>query len=101
MIGDLISEKRDWIWYALCVIFVPLLIRQMGLSIEQTAAVRGFCVVLFGAIFFWRFRLAFAFIGVALLMAQNLLDIPHFVQYAGLDIIIFLVAMMTVIGFVL
>lgn len=99
MIGDLISEKRDWLWYALGVIATPLLIARLGLSTPQTLAVAGFCVVLYGAIFFWKSRLAFAFTGVALLMAANLLDVPHFVEFAGLDIIAFLIAMMVVVGF--
>lgn len=99
MIGDLISQKRDWIWYILGVVLTPLLVAQIGLSREQTFAVGGFCVVIYGAILFWRYRLAFAFIGVALLMTANLLDVPHFVEFAGLDIIIFLVAMMTIVGF--
>ena len=99
MIGDLVSQRRDWIWYVLGVILTPLLIARLGLSTPQTLAVGGFCIVLFGAILFWRYRLAFAFVGVSLLMAAGLLDVPHFVEFAGLDIIIFLVAMMTIIGF--
>jgi len=99
MIGDLISEKRDWLWYALCLIATPLLLARLGLSTEQTLAVGGFCVVLYGAIFFWKNRLAFACFGIALLLAAGLLDVPHLVEFAGLDIILFLIAMMTIIGF--
>src|SRR3989338_6124571 len=99
MIGDLVSSKRDWLWYVLCVILTPLLLAQLGLAPTQTLAVGGFCVVLYGAILFWRYRLAFACFGVALLLALGLLDVPHFIEFAGLDIIVFLVAMMTIIGF--
>jgi len=99
MIGDLVSAKRDWLWYALCVITTPLLLARLGLTGAQTLAVAGFCAVLYGAIFFWKYRLAFACFGVALLLAAGLLDVPHLVEFAGLDIILFLVAMMTVVGF--
>src|SRR3989338_2539651 len=99
MIGDLVSSKRDWLWYVLGVILTPLLLAQLGLAPTQTLAVGGFCVVLYGAILFWRYRLAFACFGVALLLALGLLDVPHFIEFAGLDIIVFLVAMMTIIGF--
>ena len=91
--------KKEWLWYAAAVALTPCLISRLGLSVQQTFAVAGFCVILFGAIFFWKFRLAFASFGVALLLSLNLLDIPHLVEFAGLDIILFLVGMMTVIGF--
>lgn len=99
MIGDLVSAKRDWFWYVLGVVLTPLLLAQLGLSASQTLAVGGFCVVLFGAIFFWKSRLAFSCIGIAGLLTFNLLDVPHFIEFAGLDIILFLIAMMTIIGF--
>ncbi len=99
MIGDLIFSKRDWVWYVLGVILTPLLLAQMGMSLQQTLAVGGFCVVLYGAIFFWQYRLAFACFGISLLLVTGLLDVPHLVQFAGLDIILFLIAMMTVVGF--
>ncbi len=99
MIGDLVSAKRNWLWYGLCLLLTPWLIGLLGLSAQQQLAVGGFCVILYGAIFFWKYRLAFAFIGCALLMATRLLDVPHFVEFAGLDIIVFLIAMMIVVGF--
>ncbi|MBI2496225.1 MAG: hypothetical protein HYW10_06690 [Candidatus Omnitrophica bacterium] len=77
----------------------PWLVGRLGLTTQQMCAVGGFCVILYGAIFFWKNRLAFSCFGVALLLSTGLLDIPHLVEYAGLDIILFLVAMMTVIGF--
>ncbi len=93
------GARRDWLWYVFSVIATPLLIARLGLSAQQTIAVAGFCAILYGAIFFWRFRLAFACLGIALLMGLGLLDIPHLVEFAGLDIILFLIAMMTIIGF--
>jgi hypothetical protein len=31
MIGDLVSAKRDWLWYVLGVILTPLLLAQLPL----------------------------------------------------------------------
>jgi Na+/H+ antiporter NhaD/arsenite permease-like protein len=90
---------RDWGWYALGVIGTPGLLSLLGLTVQQTLAVAGFAIVLFGAIFFWQYRLAFACFGISLLLSAGLLDIPHLVEFAGLDIILFLIAMMTIIGF--
>lgn len=68
-------------------------------SIEQIVATLVFLSVICGTLFYWQFRLSFAFGGLAILLATNLLDIPHIIEFAGLDIILFLVGMMTLIGF--
>jgi Na+/H+ antiporter NhaD/arsenite permease-like protein len=92
-------SKQNWGWYALGVILTPLLLAPLGLSTTQLLAVAGFSVILYGAIFFWEYRLAFSSFGLALLLGTALLDVPHLIEFAGLDIILFLVAMMTIIGF--
>ena len=56
-------------------------------------------MVLFGTIFFWRFRLSFSLIGIFLLLSMGLLDIPHLIEFAGLDIILFLIGMMILVGY--
>jgi len=93
------ATKRDWLWYGLGVLLTPLLLARLGLTFPQTMAVAAFCAILYGAIFFWRYRLAFACFGIAFLLSFGLLDIPHLIEFAGLDIILFLIAMMTIIGF--
>lgn len=93
------SSIKDWFWYALGVVGTPLLFSLVGLNATQLFALGGFCVVLYGAIFFWKQRLAFACFGLFLLLASGLLDVPHLIEFAGLDIILFLIAMMTIIGF--
>ena len=92
-------NAKTWGWYALGAVGTPLLLSRLGLSATQTLAVFGFSVILFGAIFFWERRLAFSSIGIALLLAARLLDVPHLIEFAGLDIILFLIAMMTIVGF--
>ncbi len=56
-------------------------------------------MVIFGTILFWQFRLPFALLGISLLLAFGLLDIPHLIEFAGLDIILFLVGMMIFVGY--
>ncbi len=93
------ASLRDWCWYAFSIVAAPLLASRLGLTGPQILAVAGFSVILFGAIFFWQYRLSFAFFGIALLLVTGLLDVPHLIEFAGLDIILFLIAMMIVIGF--
>jgi len=65
----------------------------------QILATLVFSTVICGTLFYWQFRLAFAFGGISILLAANLLDVEHVVKFAGLDIILFLVGMMTVVGY--
>ncbi len=71
----------------------------LGLSPRQLTAVGGFSAIFFGAIFFWHYRLAFALFGVGALMVAGLLDVPHVIEFANVDIILFLIGMMIIIGF--
>lgn len=78
---------------------LALTLSYFAFTPKQILATVIFFVILLGTLFYWKFRLAFAFSGIAVLLAGNLLDIPHVIEFAGLDIILFLVGMMTVIGF--
>ena len=69
------------------------------LTTQQTLAVVIFSSFILGTMFYWQFRLAFALIGMTALLAGRVIDIPHLVEFANLDIILFLVGMMLVIGF--
>ncbi|MFS8544389.1 MAG: hypothetical protein LOD91_11230, partial [Limnochordales bacterium] len=42
---------------------------------------------------------AFALTGIALLFGSGMLDVEHFVEFASLDVIMFLIGMMIVIGY--
>ena len=70
-----------------------------GLSPAQVLAVAIFSGFIFGTLLFWEFRLAFALVGIALLLGSGLLDVEHLVEFASLDVILFLVGMMIVVGY--
>jgi Na+/H+ antiporter NhaD/arsenite permease-like protein len=69
-----------------------------GLNTVQVMAVTVFGLNLYAIILFWRFKLPFAFISIFLLLFLGLLDIPHLIEFANFDVILFLVAMMLIIG---
>jgi hypothetical protein len=94
VVGD-----RNLGYYLLGVLGTPLVLSLIGLSLRQMLAVGCFSNILYGEIFFWRQRVAFAALGVALLLTSGLLGVPELVESAGLEIILFLVAMMAVIGY--
>jgi len=85
--------------YLVIVTCVLLLSIILGLSIKQIISVTIFVSFIAGSLFYWPFRNAFALAGVALLLIFQVLDIPHLIEFAQLDLILFLVGMMTVIGY--
>ena len=85
--------------YVLTVFTVLALTALAGLNPRQVASVTVFSIIILGALLFWRFRLGFAFTGLGILLAAGLLTVDKVIEFAGLDIILFLVGMMTVIGY--
>ena len=81
------------------IIIISLLTIVLDLNFKQTASLVAFLGFIFGSLLFWRFRLAFALIGVVILLVLGLVDVPTLIDFAGLDIILFLMGMMIVIGF--
>src|SRR5262245_24055173 len=65
----------------------------------QIISICIFATFIYGTLMFGEFRLAFAFGGIATLMASNLLSVEQFILSASLDVIIFLIGTFLVIGF--
>ena len=65
---------------------------------DQATACAVFISIIFGTLFFWGFRLAIAFLGLAVLLFNKSLDIPTFVSSSSLEVILFLVGMMVIVG---
>src|SRR3990167_8091806 len=84
--------------FAVIVFGTAFLLAKIGFTREQIIATAIFLMVICGTLFYWQFRVTFAFDGIAILLATKLLDVPHVIEHAGLDIILFLVGMMCVIG---
>ena len=69
-----------------------------ALSAHQATACAVFISIIFGTLFFWGFRLAIAFLGLAVLIFNKSMDIPTFVTSSSLEVILFLVGMMVIVG---
>jgi len=70
----------------------------VGMTAVQSTACAVFISIIFGTLFFWEFRLAVAFLGLAVLIFSKSLDIPTFVSSSSLEVIMFLVGMMVIVG---
>jgi Na+/H+ antiporter NhaD/arsenite permease-like protein len=91
--------KWKGILYLSMIGSISVLSTFIGFSKIQVLSISIFFMVIFGTIFFWPFRLPFALLGIFLLLAFGLLDIHHLIEFAGLDIILFLVGMMILVGY--
>ena len=67
-------------------------------DVRQAAAVAVFLSISLGTLFFWNFRLAIAFLGLSVLICTHSLNIQQFVQSSALEVILFLVGMMIIVG---
>lgn len=90
---------KNTIAYLTGLILAVIAASFLGLTTKQLISVAGFSAIFFGAIFFWHYRLAFALFGVGILLVAGLLDVPHVIEFASVDIILFLIGMMIIIGF--
>ena len=84
--------------FAAIIIGSVCALNHVGFTRPQVIATAIFLMIICGTLFYWQFRVTFAFAGIATLLATKLLDVPHVIEHAGLDIILFLVGMMCVIG---
>ena len=64
----------------------------------QALAGAIFIALVIGTLMFWRFRVGIAFIGVVLLLLTRTIDLTHAIEFMSLDVILFLVGMMVVVG---
>ncbi|MBU0710286.1 MAG: anion permease [Candidatus Omnitrophica bacterium] len=69
-----------------------------GLNSHQSLAISIFSASILGTLFFWDFRLSFAFLGVSILLISRTIDLENVVKFSSLEVILFLVGMMVLVG---
>lgn len=65
---------------------------------QQVVSSSIFIMIIMATLLFWKFRLAIAFVGIALLLGFKSLTLHSFIESSELDIILFLVGMMVTVG---
>ncbi len=71
---------------------------KAGLDRHQAIAIAIFSASILGTLFFWDFRLSFAFLGTSLLLITRTIDLENVIKFASLEVILFLVGMMVLVG---
>ena len=71
---------------------------NIGFNPKQSTSLTIFLLSILGTIFFWEFRLAFAFLGTSILLVSKTIDIENLILSSSLEVILFLIGMMVLIG---
>ena len=72
--------------------------KNIGLTTHQALAISIFSTSILGTLFFWDFRLSFAFLGTAILLITKTIDLENLIKFSSLEVILFLVGMMVLVG---
>lgn len=87
----------------IALLFIQLLLLYFTVSSDlnnkQSIAIHIIALFISSTFLFWNRRVSFAFLGVALLLFLNVLDINHLLDFVSLDIILFLISMMIIVSF--
>ncbi|MBP7216204.1 MAG: hypothetical protein KBA46_02855 [Candidatus Omnitrophica bacterium] len=75
-----------------------LYVHHIGLTTHQSIAISIFAVSILGTLFFWPFRLTFAFLGTSILLITKTIDVENIIKFSSLEVILFLVGMMVLVG---
>ncbi len=71
---------------------------KIGLNLSQALSISIFSFSILGTLFFWSFRLTFAFLGTSVLLITQTIDLDNVVKFSSLEVILFLVGMMVLVG---
>ena len=72
--------------------------RACGFNFHQSLAISIFSTSILGTLFFWSFRLTFVFLGTSALLITQTIDIDSAIKISSLEVILFLVGMMVLVG---
>ncbi|MEM3506063.1 MAG: hypothetical protein QXT31_00175, partial [Candidatus Bathyarchaeia archaeon] len=75
--------KKKLVMFLSITLFVYIFTSFIGLSYSQIASLLIFIMLISSSLLFWRFRVAFAFIGISALLGLGLLDIDHLIEFAS------------------
>jgi Na+/H+ antiporter NhaD/arsenite permease-like protein len=93
-----VGTKKQFIVFLTINMIIGLLLWFLLKDYKQTLAGTIFLATVIGTLMFWRFRLAIAFIGIVLLLLTRTIDLHHAIEFMSMDVIVFLVGMMIVVG---
>lgn len=83
---------------ASATVCVGAIFYEYNYSFEQVTSIAVFTLIITAATMFWDFHVPIAFVGIGLLLVCDVMDIPAMIASSNLDVILFLMGMMVIIG---
>ncbi len=100
--GAVASRRLGGLLRFLTLVLVTLLTALMaqifGYTPEQIVSLSTFIMLVAATALYWEFHLAFAFLGVSGILLLNILDLAGLASETKLDVILFLMGMMIIVG---
>ncbi|MGQ9546406.1 MAG: SLC13 family permease [Dehalococcoidia bacterium] len=93
-----LGTRRDFAVYVGIVATVAIGIYFLLKDTRQTLAFAIFLATVLGTLMFWKFRVAIAFLGLALLLTTQTVNLTTAIEFMNLHVILFLVGMMMIVG---
>ena len=97
-IGASTNIKKEFTFYLLIIALIGAASYHLLQHTQQATAATVFIALVIGTLMFWKFRVAIAFIGIVILLLTKTIDLAHAIEFMNLDVILFLMGMMIVVG---
>jgi len=95
---EVVGTKKEFILYLIVNAAIGAGFYFLLENSTQVLAATIFIALVIGTLMFWRFRVGIAFIGIVLLLLTRTIDLSHTIEFMSLDVILFLMGMMVVVG---
>jgi len=95
------KKQNSWLKYIffLAICFVIFWFsKRLNFSLPQSISLTIFSASVLATLLFWESRVAIAFWGIAALLLTKTIDIEHLILFSSLEVILFLVGMMVIVG---
>lgn len=96
--GHLFFMKKKVLIFLFLTVIVLITGILLDFNQKQIIAWTVFSMSVWATLLFWNFRVAIGFLGVVLLLLTGTLDLAHLIEFASLEVILFLVGMMILIA---
>lgn len=93
-----VTQKKEFILYFIILVATIVAMSSLLEELNQIIASTVFIALVVGTLMFWRFRVGIAFIGIVILLVTKTIDLTHAVEFMSLDVILFLMGMMVIVG---
>ncbi len=93
-----VGTSKQFTIYLIINMLIGVTLFQLLKNWPQTIATTIFIALVIGTLMFWKLRVPIAFIGIVVLLLTGTIDLPHTIEFMNLDVIIFLIGMMILVG---